>query len=162
MSIRSESMPYRGELSYQLQDLLRRNGMKAQLVVEQDQYKLLVQGHDSPLLEYPINEKQFKAPASGNVRLRITHNNVKWSGNHSEGFWMDIDDIAIMTPDDYAAYMASKSENGVEDIAVSGNAQVLGVYDLNGIRVADSVENLGAARGLYIIRTTEGAQKVIR
>lgn len=107
-------------------------------------------------------EKQFKAPASGNVRLRITHNNVKWSGNHSEGFWMDIDDIAIMTPDDYAAYMASKSENGVEDIAVSGNAQVLGVYDLNGIRVADSVENLGEARGLYIIRTTEGAQKVIR
>ena len=40
MSIRSESIPYRGELSYQLQDLLRRNGMKAQLVVEQDQYKL--------------------------------------------------------------------------------------------------------------------------
>lgn len=65
MSIRSESMPYRGELSYQLQDLLRRNGMKAQLVVEQDQYKLLVQGHDSPLLEYPINEKQFKALADG-------------------------------------------------------------------------------------------------
>lgn len=60
MSIRSESMPYRGELSYQLQDLLRRNGMKAQLVVEQDQYKLLVQGHDSPLLEYPINEKQLR------------------------------------------------------------------------------------------------------
>ena len=87
---------------------------------------------------------------------------MKWSGNHSEGFWMDIDDIAIMTPDDYAAYMAGKSQNGVEDIAVSGNAQVLGVYDLNGIRVADSVENLGAARGLYIIRTTEGAQKVIR
>lgn len=107
-------------------------------------------------------EKQFKAPASGNVRLRITHNNVKWSGNHSEGFWMDIDDIAIMTPDDYAIYMANKGKEGIEDIAVSGNAQVLGVYDLNGIRVADSVENLGAARGLYIIRTTEGAQKVIR
>lgn len=31
MSIRSESMTYRGELSYQLQDLLRRNGMKALL-----------------------------------------------------------------------------------------------------------------------------------
>ena len=65
MSIRSESMPYRGELSYQLQDLLRRNGMRAQLVVEQDQYKLLVQGHDSPLLEYPISEKQFRTLADG-------------------------------------------------------------------------------------------------
>ena len=51
MSIRSESMPYRGELSYQLQDLLRRNGMKAQLVVEQDQYKLLLQRNDAPMLE---------------------------------------------------------------------------------------------------------------
>ena len=61
MSIRSESMPYRGELSYQLQDLLRRNGMKAQLVVEQDQYKLLVQGHDSPLLTYNLTEKQMLA-----------------------------------------------------------------------------------------------------
>ena len=65
MSIRSESMPYRGGLSYQLQDLLRRNGMRAQLVVEQGQYKLLVQGHDSPLLEYPISEKQFRALADG-------------------------------------------------------------------------------------------------
>lgn len=65
MSIRSESMPYRGELSHQLQDLLRRNGMRAQLVVEQGQYKLLVQGHDSPLLEYPISEKQFRALADG-------------------------------------------------------------------------------------------------
>lgn len=81
MSIRSESMPYRGELSYQLQDLLRRNGMKAQLVVEQDQYKLLVQGHDSPLLEYPINEKQFKALADGgtnyaNKNAYKTFNNI--------------------------------------------------------------------------------------
>ena len=81
MSIRSESLPYRGELSYQLQDLLRRNGMKAQLVVEQDQYKLLVQGHDSPLLEYPINEKQFKALADGgtnyaNKNVYKTFNNI--------------------------------------------------------------------------------------
>lgn len=81
MSIRSESLPYRGELSYQLQDLLRRNGMKAQLVVEQDQYKLLVQGHDSPLLEYPINEKQFKARADGgtnyaNKNAYKTFNNI--------------------------------------------------------------------------------------
>lgn len=48
MSIRSEAMPYRGELSFQLQDLLQRNGMRAQLAVEQDKYKLLVQGHAPP------------------------------------------------------------------------------------------------------------------
>ncbi len=58
-------MSYRGELSGQLQDLLRRNGMQAQLAVDADQYRLIVQGHDSPMLEYSISEKQFRALADG-------------------------------------------------------------------------------------------------
>ncbi len=107
-------------------------------------------------------EKEFTAPASGNVRLRITHNNKKWDGNHSEGFWMDIDDIAIMTPEDYAQYMESKGQNAINEIATDANAAVLGVYDLNGIRVADSVAALGSAKGFYIVKTTDGAKKVIR
>ena len=65
MSIRSESLPMRGRLSYQLEDLLRRNGMSAQLAVEDGQYKLLVQGHDSPLLQYNISEQQFHALGDG-------------------------------------------------------------------------------------------------
>ena len=65
MSIRSESLPYRGRLSYQLEDLLRRNGMSAQLAVEDGRYKLLVQGHDSPLLRYDISEQQFRALGDG-------------------------------------------------------------------------------------------------
>ena len=65
MSIRSESLPMRGRLSYQLEDLLRRNGMSAQLAVEDGRYKLLVQGHDSPLLHYDISEQQFRALGDG-------------------------------------------------------------------------------------------------
>ena len=65
MSIRSESLPYRGRLSYLLEDLLRRNGMSAQLAVEEGRYKLLVQGHDSPLLRYDISEQQFRALGDG-------------------------------------------------------------------------------------------------
>ena len=81
MSIRSEAMPYRGELSYQLQDLLRRNGMRAQLAVQGDRYLLIVQGHDSPLLEYPISEQQFRALADGgtnyaNKNAYKTFNNI--------------------------------------------------------------------------------------
>ena len=107
-------------------------------------------------------EKQFTAPASGNVRLRITHNNVKWEGNHSEGFWMDIDDIAIMTPEDYAKYMADKASSSVADITGDRDAVTLGVYNLNGVRVADSAEDLDNARGIYVVRTTAGAKKIIR
>jgi hypothetical protein len=55
----------RGRLSYQLEDLLRRNGMSAQLAVEDGRYKLLVQGHDSPLLQYNISEQQFRALGDG-------------------------------------------------------------------------------------------------
>lgn len=81
MSIRSEAMPYRGELSYQLQDLLRRNGMRAQLAVQGDRYLLIVQGHDSPMLEYPISEQQFRALADGgtnyaNKNAYKTFNNI--------------------------------------------------------------------------------------
>ena len=65
MSIRSESLPYRSRLSRQLEDLLRRNGMNAQLAVEDGKYKLLVQGHDSPLLSYDISEQQFRALGEG-------------------------------------------------------------------------------------------------
>ena len=65
MSIRSEAMSYRGDLSYELRELLRKNGMRAQLAVEQDRYKLLVQGHDSPMLSYDISEQQFRALGDG-------------------------------------------------------------------------------------------------
>jgi len=107
-------------------------------------------------------EKQFKAPASGNVRIRISHNNVKWAGNHSEGFWMDIDDIAIMTPEDYATYMENKSA-GISEVAASAaDAKVTGVYNLAGVRVANDESGLGEAHGIYIVRTTEGAKKLIR
>ena len=69
MSIRSEAMPYRGQLAYNLQDLLRRNGMQAQLAIEGDHYKLLVQGHDSPLLSYNISQQQFRALTDGGTNF---------------------------------------------------------------------------------------------
>ncbi len=81
MSIRSEAMPYRGDLSYYLQEVLRKNGMKAQLAVENDKYHLLVQGHDSPMLDYPVSEKQFRALADGgtnysNKKAYATFNSI--------------------------------------------------------------------------------------
>lgn len=81
MSIRSEAMSYRGDLSYYLQEVLRKNGMRAQLSVENDKYHLLVQGHDSPMLDYPVSEKQFRALADGgtnysNKKAYATFNSI--------------------------------------------------------------------------------------
>jgi hypothetical protein len=61
MSIRSNSLPTRGDLSSELQDILRRNGMQAHIIRHGDGFQLAVQGHDSPLLTYPINDQQLKA-----------------------------------------------------------------------------------------------------
>lgn len=108
-------------------------------------------------------EKTFTAPASGKVMLTFEHNNTKWEGNHSEGFWMDVDDVAIMTPEDYKAYFDAKGDNaGIEAVGSEADVETLGVYTLSGIRVANSVDGLGDAKGIYVVRTNKGANKIVR
>ena len=61
MSIRSNSLPMRGDLAPELQDILRRNGMQAHIRRQGTGFQLAVQGHDSPLLTYPISAQQLRA-----------------------------------------------------------------------------------------------------
>ena len=61
MSIRSNTLLMGRDLSPELQDILRRNGMQAHIVRQGDGFALAVQGHDSPLLTYPINQQQMRA-----------------------------------------------------------------------------------------------------
>jgi hypothetical protein len=61
MSVRKNSTPQHLALPAELLDILQRNGMQAQLVANGSEFSLLVQGHDSPLLTYPINAKQLSA-----------------------------------------------------------------------------------------------------
>lgn len=69
MSIRSNAMPYRGFISRELDEVLRRNGMRAQIGTEGDRYVLFVQGHDSPPLKYEISEQQVRALAEGGTNF---------------------------------------------------------------------------------------------
>ena len=61
MSIRKNTNPIPLNLPPELQELLIKNGMRAQITGSSNGFKLIVQGHDSPLLTYPINEKQLMA-----------------------------------------------------------------------------------------------------
>lgn len=61
MSIRSNSRPAGYDLSPELQDILRRNGMQGHVILQGDAYQLAVQGHDSPLLTYNITPDQLRA-----------------------------------------------------------------------------------------------------
>lgn len=49
------------DLQPEMRDILMRNGMQAHIVPDGTGYSLVVQGHDSPLLAYPITERQMLA-----------------------------------------------------------------------------------------------------
>ena len=60
MSIRSNALPVGIDLSPELQDILRRNGMQAHIIRQGENYLLAVQGHDSPLLTYHLSARQMR------------------------------------------------------------------------------------------------------
>ena len=65
MPTRYQSLgPYAG-LAPELKDTLRRNGMQARLLHEEGGVRLAVQGHDSPLLSYPLTRAQITALTDG-------------------------------------------------------------------------------------------------
>lgn len=61
MAIRQNTNPHHLELHPELQDILMHNGMRATVTGSSNGFQLVVQGHDSPLLYYPISEKQLRA-----------------------------------------------------------------------------------------------------
>lgn len=61
MTIRKNTNPIPLELPVELQDILVRNGMRAHITGSSNGFNLVVQGHDSPMLTYPINKKQLMA-----------------------------------------------------------------------------------------------------
>ena len=65
MPTRVNSIGHYATLAPELQDTLRRNGMQARLVRQGDDVLLAVQGHDSPLLTYPLTRSQLSAMTDG-------------------------------------------------------------------------------------------------
>lgn len=62
MSIRTYDFPRKVDLSPGLQSVLAKNGMQAHIVMTPTGgHKLVVMGHDSPVIEYGISEKQVEA-----------------------------------------------------------------------------------------------------
>ena len=61
MAIRKYTNPRALDLSPGLQDVLRKNGMQAHISFSpRDGYQLIVLGHDSPVINYKLNEQQIE------------------------------------------------------------------------------------------------------
>lgn len=62
MSTRKNTNPRALDLSPGLQDVLRKNGMQAHISFSpKDGYQLIVLGHDSPVLNYKLNDQQIES-----------------------------------------------------------------------------------------------------
>lgn len=99
------------------------------------------------------------------VKITFYIVNHTYEGNHSEGQWMDVDDVVLMPTDDYNTFKENREaiqewQNAgiAEVIADGGNDAVLGVYNLQGVEVAKTTDGL---KGLYIVRTAKGGKKVV-
>lgn len=117
MSIRSEAMPYRGELAYALQNLLRKNGMRAQLAYEDGKLRLLVQGHDSPLITYDVSEQQFRALCDGGT-------------NYADKKAFNVFNSIVGKDFDLpTSYVAARNANGRVAMGLHGYRLGVGEYD---------------------------------
>ena len=65
MPTRANAIGRYAGLAPELQDTLRRNGMQARIVRSGDAVLLAVQGHDSPLLTYPLSRERLAALTDG-------------------------------------------------------------------------------------------------
>ena len=61
MAIRTNTNPRQMDLQPEMHNILMRNGLQAHIAFDGRGYRLIVQGHDSPLLTYPITERQMLA-----------------------------------------------------------------------------------------------------
>lgn len=61
MTIRTNTNPRQMDLQPEMRTMLMRNGLQAHIAFDGGGYRLIVQGHDSPLLVYPITERQMLA-----------------------------------------------------------------------------------------------------
>ena len=61
MAIRTNTNPRQMDLQPEMHSILLRNGLQAHVAFDGGGYRLIVQGHDSPLLVYPITERQMLA-----------------------------------------------------------------------------------------------------
>lgn len=88
MTIRKNTNPREMDLSPQMREILMHNGMQAHIIPAGGRYQLAVQGHDSPLLTYPITEKQMLALTDGGTNFANKKAYNEFTGIVGNDFYM--------------------------------------------------------------------------
>ena len=142
MPTRSNVLGHYMGIAPELQDTLRRNGMQACLVRSGEQVLLAVQGHDSPLLTYPLSRERLMALTDGGTN----------SSNRKA-----YDAFAAIVGKDFDLpkdYVHARNANGRVTMGLHGYRIGEGEYG----RTASPFRDLWARRGMlgWTPRTQEG------
>ena len=142
MPTRSNVLGHYMGIAPELQDTLRRNGMQARLVRSGEQVLLAVQGHDSPLLTYPLSRERLMALTDGGTN----------SSNRKA-----YDAFAAIVGKDFDLpkdYVHARNANGRVTMGLHGYRIGEGEYG----RTASPFRDLWARRGMlgWTPRTQEG------
>ncbi|MCF0168735.1 MAG: hypothetical protein HUJ93_08880, partial [Bacteroidales bacterium] len=116
MSIRSNAIGHYGDLSPELKELLRRNGMQAHLVWEGGDPVLAVQGHDSPLLSYRLSSQQL---------LALTDGGTNYTNKNAYNTFAEIVGKDFHVPNDY---VHARNANGRVAMGLHGYRIGTGEY----------------------------------
>ena len=136
MPIRSNTIGRYGDLSPQLQDLLRRNGMQAHLVMQQGECLLAVQGHDSPLLTYRLTPQQLSA---------LTDGGTNYSNKNAYNTFAQLVNADFHLPKDY---VHARNANGRVAMGLHGYRIGTGEYGRPEGRVMMPPRDMWGHRGI--------------
>ncbi len=107
-------------------------------------------------------ERKFKARSS-QVYIEVYYVNP-WRGGQSQpatdDSWFAIDNIKLYDANAYD-HFHSEVEAGIANVAVRP-AMPEGVYNLQGFKVADTPDQLGERKGIFIVRSAERTSKLMR
>ena len=79
MTIRTNTNPRQMDLQPEMRNLLMRNGLQAHVAFDGGVLPADCARHDSPLLVYPITERQMLAPDGPGERIRPTRKPTTYS-----------------------------------------------------------------------------------
>lgn len=121
MTIRKNTNPIPLDLPVELQDILIRNGMRAHITGSSNGFSLTVQGHDSPILTYPISEKQLMA---------LTDRGTNYTNKRSYNTFVSIVAADFDMPKDF---VHARNANGRVAMGLHGYRIGTGEYGRTGI-----------------------------
>ena len=151
MAIRKNTNPRMMDLQPEMQDILRRNGMQAHVVSDDTGYRLVVQGHDSPLLTYDLTERQMLALTDWGTNSANKKAYNVFTSIVGKDFYMPKNFVHARNANGRVAMGLHGYRIGIGEYGRVGRANEAGRIAIGRLRILLQVQG----RTTYTVRTTD-------